>query len=239
MILALDDDVSPDVESAIRDLDGMDRGRSASAETDDGYSLRLRRRSRRARRHAGPGPARESEFIVEGRFQGHAETPLSAVGLRQAALVGERLAHPHDPPALPLPDGPLREIVHSPLRRTAQTAEAIEGRLPAPPPLRAEPGLIEIGQGEEGLHRDEVSARYGRRSRRGGTRRRRHGRPAASRSARCRRGYDRHSPGCWPRSPRAASCPSTVRTCRATSTPSRPIHGRSRSPMTACSRSPF
>lgn len=104
----------------------------------------------------------ESEFIVEGRFQGHAETPLSPTGLRQAALVAERLAHPHDPPAMPLPDGPLREIVHSPLRRTLQTAEAIEAQLIAPPPLRPEPGIIEIGQGEwEGLHRDEVAARYG------------------------------------------------------------------------------
>ena len=104
----------------------------------------------------------ESEYIVEGRFQGHAETPLSPTGLRQAALVAERLAHPHDPPALPVPDGTLREIVHSPLRRTTQTAEAIEAQRVAAPPLRPEPGLIEIGQGEwEGLHRDEVSARYG------------------------------------------------------------------------------
>ena len=104
----------------------------------------------------------ESEFIVEGRFQGQAETPLSPTGLRQAALVAERLAHPHDPPALPLPDGPLREVVHSPLRRTTQTAGAIVDRLAAAPALRPEPGLLEIAQGEwEGLHRDEVSARYG------------------------------------------------------------------------------
>jgi phosphoserine phosphatase len=104
----------------------------------------------------------ESEYIVEGRFQGHAETPLSPTGLRQAALVAERLAHPHDPPALPLPAGPLREIVHSPLRRTTQTAEAIEAQRVAAPPLRPDAGVIEIGQGEwEGLHRDEVAARYG------------------------------------------------------------------------------
>ena len=51
----------------------------------------------------------ESEFIVQGRFQGHAETALSPAGLRQAALVADRLAHPHDPPALPLPDGPLQD----------------------------------------------------------------------------------------------------------------------------------
>jgi broad specificity phosphatase PhoE len=104
----------------------------------------------------------ESEYIVEGRFQGQAETPLSATGLRQAALLAERLAHPADPPALPLPSGPLREIVHSPLRRTSQTAEAIVAQLVAPPPMRPEPGLLEIGQGAwEGLHRDEISARYG------------------------------------------------------------------------------
>jgi broad specificity phosphatase PhoE len=104
----------------------------------------------------------ESEFIVEGRFQGQADTPLSPTGLRQAALLAERLAHPHDPPALPVPTGPLREVVHSPLRRTAQTAEAILAQRPGAPPTRPEPGLLEIGQGEwEGLHRDEITARYG------------------------------------------------------------------------------
>jgi broad specificity phosphatase PhoE len=103
----------------------------------------------------------ESEYIVEGRFQGQAETPLSPSGLRQAALVGERLAHPHDPPALPIPMGPLREIVHSPLRRTTQTAEAIATTIGAAPGLRPEPGFLEIGQGAwEGLHRDEIDARY-------------------------------------------------------------------------------
>jgi phosphoserine phosphatase len=103
----------------------------------------------------------ESEYIVEGRFQGQAETPLSEAGLRQAALVAERLAHPHDPPALPIPLGPLREVVHSPLRRTTQTAEAIVGALAAPPAARPDPGFAEIGQGAwEGLHRDEIDARY-------------------------------------------------------------------------------
>jgi len=104
----------------------------------------------------------ESEFIVEGRFQGQAETPLSAMGLRQAALVAERLAHPHDAPALPLPEGPMRELIHSPLRRTAQTAEAMAAAMTPVPVLRPEPGFLEIGQGEwEGLHRDEITARYG------------------------------------------------------------------------------
>jgi probable phosphoglycerate mutase len=103
----------------------------------------------------------ESEYIVEGRFQGQAETPLSEAGLRQAALVAERLAHPHDPPALPVPLGPLREVVHSPLRRATQTAQAIVGALEAAPSPRPEPGFLEIGQGVwEGLHRDEIDARF-------------------------------------------------------------------------------
>lgn len=104
----------------------------------------------------------ESEFIVEGRFQGQAETPLSPTGLRQAALVAERIARPHEPPALPLSEGPLREIVHSPLRRTTQTAEAIVAAMAPNPIVRPEPGLLEIGQGDwEGLHRDEIATRYG------------------------------------------------------------------------------
>ena len=65
----------------------------------------------------------ESEYIVEGRFQGQADTPLTARGRRQAELAAERLARPHDRPALPVPDGPPLEIVHSPLARTALTAE--------------------------------------------------------------------------------------------------------------------
>jgi len=104
----------------------------------------------------------ESQLIVEGRFQGQAETPLSPLGLRQAALVAQRLARPHDAPALPLPEGPLRELVHSPLRRTAQTADAVAAAMVPAPVARPESGFLEIGQGEwEGLHRDEISQRYG------------------------------------------------------------------------------
>jgi probable phosphoglycerate mutase len=107
----------------------------------------------------------ESTFIVEGRFQGQAETPLTAVGWRQAELAGGRLARPHDPPALPVPSGQPLELVHSPLRRTTQTAEAIEHAMRAAGlsvAMRADPGFLEIGQGGwEGLHRDEIDTRYG------------------------------------------------------------------------------
>lgn len=103
----------------------------------------------------------ESEYIVEGRFQGQQETPLSERGLRQAALVAGRLAAPHSRPALPIPLGPPVELVHSPLRRTTQTAAAIEGAAPAPLVRRPDAGFLEIGQGDwEGLHRDEIAARY-------------------------------------------------------------------------------
>ena len=108
----------------------------------------------------------ESTFIAEGRFQGRADAPLSAFGRRQATLTAARLASPHATPALPVPSGDLVELVHSPLVRTGQTADAIETALAAaggaPQRSRPDPGFEEIGQGAwEGLHRDEVQARYG------------------------------------------------------------------------------
>jgi broad specificity phosphatase PhoE len=116
----------------------------------------------------------ESRFIVEGRFQGQADTPLSETGFRQAELAARRLARPHDPPALPIPAGRPLEIVHSPLVRTRQTADAVADAIAAagagpaggddvgPVSLRPDPGFLEIGQGEwEGLHRSVVAERYG------------------------------------------------------------------------------
>jgi broad specificity phosphatase PhoE len=107
----------------------------------------------------------ETEYIVQNRFQGQAETPLSPVGIRQAALAGARLARPHASPTLPVPQGRPVEIVHSPLARTAQTARAVAEAVAAADgvavPIRAERGFIEIGQGDwEGLHQDEIAARY-------------------------------------------------------------------------------
>jgi probable phosphoglycerate mutase len=109
----------------------------------------------------------ETEWIREGRFQGSAETPLSALGRRQAALAGERLARPHAAPSLPIPGGLPREIVHSPLGRTTETAEAVRSAMAdlgvgAPlPALRPEPGLLEIGQGLwEGETTAEIQRRW-------------------------------------------------------------------------------
>lgn len=108
----------------------------------------------------------ESEWIVEGRFQGQAETPLSATGRRQAALVADRLARAHASPPLPVPPGPPLEIVHSPLARTAETARAIGGAIDAAEgrsvPLRPDDGFKEINQGAwEGVTHDEIARQWG------------------------------------------------------------------------------
>ncbi len=107
----------------------------------------------------------ESRLIVEGRFQGQADSPLTDAGREQARLVAARLAGAAEPPALPIPPGPPREIVHSPLARAAETAETIATAMDAAGlggPRRPDDGLLEIGQGAwEGLHRDEIRARYG------------------------------------------------------------------------------
>ncbi|MGZ8501432.1 MAG: histidine phosphatase family protein [Candidatus Limnocylindrales bacterium] len=109
----------------------------------------------------------ESMAIVEGRFQGRLETPLSALGRRQAELAGVRLATPSIPPRIPVPGRPPVEVRHSPLGRATETAEAAAVALrrvhgpAAVPPISPDPGLVEIAQGAwEGLHRDEVIARY-------------------------------------------------------------------------------
>jgi broad specificity phosphatase PhoE len=112
----------------------------------------------------------ESELIVQRRFQGQAETPLSATGRRQADLVAGRLARPLESPALPLPEGPPLAIVHSPLGRAAETAVAIETAMGAPDgfgraiPRRPDDRLLEIGQGSwEGLLASDIEARDGER----------------------------------------------------------------------------
>jgi phosphoserine phosphatase len=109
----------------------------------------------------------ESTFIVEGRFQGQAETELSPDGVAQARLTAARLAWPAAPPALPVPPSRPLEVVHSPLARTAATAGAITGAMADPGsfgdvPARPDPGFLEIGQGAwAGLPREEIEARWG------------------------------------------------------------------------------
>jgi phosphoserine phosphatase len=113
----------------------------------------------------------ESEWVREGRFQGQGDSPLSELGRRQALLTARRIARRARRPVLPLPSGPPRSVVHSPLARATETAEllarAVSGgrgtdAVDEAVPIRPEPGFLEIGQGEwEGLPGTEVTERWG------------------------------------------------------------------------------
>jgi broad specificity phosphatase PhoE len=107
----------------------------------------------------------QSVALAEGRYQGRSDTPLSALGRRQAELAGARLAAPDVPPRLPIPAGEPVAIVHSPLARTRETAEAVVAAFAAAgrpiPLLRPEPGIAEVGLGAwEGLRQREIEERY-------------------------------------------------------------------------------
>jgi len=108
----------------------------------------------------------ESAWVAEGRFQGHGDPELSPLGRRQARLTARRIARRGRPPALPVPGTAPHAVIHSPLRRAAQTAALVardlERQLSAPIATRAEAGLMEIGQGEwEGLLGTTISERWG------------------------------------------------------------------------------
>lgn len=100
----------------------------------------------------------ESEWVARGLFQGQGDSPLTEFGRRQAALVAERLARPHQPPLLPVPLRSPSTIVHSPLSRTTETAVMVAAAMATPGsfgisvPCRPDPGFLEIAQGEwEGI----------------------------------------------------------------------------------------
>jgi broad specificity phosphatase PhoE len=113
----------------------------------------------------------ESEWVAQGRFQGQGDSPLTEQGRRQALLTARRIARRSRRPALPLPAGAPRSVVHSPLARAAETATLIgravsggrgDAAVAAPVPLFPETGLLEIGQGEwEGLPGAEIVERWG------------------------------------------------------------------------------
>jgi probable phosphoglycerate mutase len=108
----------------------------------------------------------QTQFIVENRFQGSMEAPLTPLGELQARLAGRRLASPAADPPVPVPNSEPFAIVHSPLGRARRSAElAVEemtaaGR--ATPPLQPDAGFSEISQGVwEGLTEEEINARFG------------------------------------------------------------------------------
>ena len=108
----------------------------------------------------------QTQFIVEKRFQGAMEAPLTALGEEQARLAGRRLAAPLATPPLPVPDSSPFAVVHSPLGRARRSAELAVAEMAAAgmatPPLRSDAGFSEIAQGEwEGLTDEAITARFG------------------------------------------------------------------------------
>lgn len=90
----------------------------------------------------------QSEWNADGRWQGHADPPLSDAGRAQAAAAAARLS------------GEVREAVSSDLLRAAQTADVIAEALGLGP-VTLEPGLREIDVGEwTGLTRAEIEERW-------------------------------------------------------------------------------
>ncbi len=90
----------------------------------------------------------ETDWNVEGRYQGQADPPLNARGIEQATSVAQRLK-----------DVGIEVIYASPLKRAWQTAEIIAQVLDVP--LYPEPRLMEINQGEwEGRLVTDIAREY-------------------------------------------------------------------------------
>jgi len=91
----------------------------------------------------------QTDWNLEGRYQGHFDVPLNAVGLQQAARLAEILA------------GECFDAIYSSdLLRARVTAETVAERLSMPVILL--PGLREINQGEwQGRYLADVRAEFG------------------------------------------------------------------------------
>lgn len=80
----------------------------------------------------------QTVFNAAGRFQGHSDSPLTALGEIQARRVGERLAG-LVPPGTPM--------LVSPLGRTLHTARLIREAMGHAGPVTEEPRLAEVTMG--------------------------------------------------------------------------------------------
>lgn len=90
----------------------------------------------------------ETDWNVEGRYQGQADPPLNECGLGQAHHLAEELRGVG-----------LNVLYTSPLRRALQTAQILAGTLGLP--LQIEPRLMEIHQGDwQGRLHAEIAAHY-------------------------------------------------------------------------------
>lgn len=90
----------------------------------------------------------ETDWNIEGRYQGQADPPLNAVGIEQAEELAEALRKVRP------------EVLYSsPLKRALQTAQIISERLKIP--VITDPRLMEINQGEwETRLRSEIEHDY-------------------------------------------------------------------------------
>jgi broad specificity phosphatase PhoE len=77
----------------------------------------------------------ETDWNVEGRYQGQADPPLNEKGLEQARQLVEELE-----------ESGLEVLYSSPLQRARQTADILADHIEIP--LHIEPRLMEIHQGE-------------------------------------------------------------------------------------------
>lgn len=92
----------------------------------------------------------ESEWNAQGRWQGWADPPLSALGERQAATAGELLR----------PLG-FTAAVASDLHRARRTAELAAAAMDLPGPVHIDAGLREYDVGDwSGLTRLEIESRW-------------------------------------------------------------------------------
>lgn len=89
----------------------------------------------------------QSVWNADGRWQGHADPPLSALGQRQALAAVEAV-------------GPVEVVVASDLARALQTATIVAAALGVGP-VDIDPRLRETDAGEwTGLTRDEIEAAW-------------------------------------------------------------------------------
>ena len=90
----------------------------------------------------------QTEWNVEGRWQGSTDIPLDDVGKKQANMLAERLGK-----------YPIQAIYSSPLSRAAKTAEAIAIKLGLE--VKYHDGIIEICLGDwEGLSFIDIRKKY-------------------------------------------------------------------------------
>lgn len=92
----------------------------------------------------------ETDWNLEGRYTGQADVPLNDTGRRQARLLAAAMAA-----------APPDVLIASDLTRARETAAILQEALAIP--VHVDARLREIDQGEwEGLHFDDIRARYAR-----------------------------------------------------------------------------